>query len=390
MTDYTVIDLETSIHNTGEDSIGKDSASPHHPENFIVWAGALAETGAYRVISGETFRKCRWYGLLIGQNFKFDLLHMLYAGCVDLSNITIWDTQLAEYLLTGQESQYASLDQLSEKYGGTLKDSRMKEYWDQGISTEDIPEDEILPYLEHDVRNTELVYLHQRAQAKHLAMLPLVESQMEALLATTEMEFNGMCFDRDRARDLAASVRDDLMCVGATLGLEMSGALQSPDIAFFFDEANPGSNDQISAFLFGGHYKVRRPVEVLDEAGVPTRFKGGARKGELKTRLEDVYLAVRGQYPSSCSTPVEKEGFFKVGDEVLAKLPNSPFVDKLQQYRLLKKELSTYLEGYSALAWPKDGKFFIHGKFNHTATSTGRLSSSSPNTQNVSGKGEKA
>ena len=56
-----------------------------------------------------------------------------------------------------------------------------------------------------------------------------------------------------------------------------------------------------------------------------------------------------------------------------------PVVDSLLTYRKYAKLMSTYVEGLLPCI-KEDGK--IHSYFNQAQTSTGRLSSSSPNLQN--------
>ena len=58
-----------------------------------------------------------------------------------------------------------------------------------------------------------------------------------------------------------------------------------------------------------------------------------------------------------------------------------PIVDKLLDYRRVKKLLSTYIDALPERVDPATGK--IHTSFNQTVTSTGRLSSSNPNLQNI-------
>ena len=57
-----------------------------------------------------------------------------------------------------------------------------------------------------------------------------------------------------------------------------------------------------------------------------------------------------------------------------------PLVDALLEYRELEKLRSTYVDGYLPLIAP-DGR--IHTRFNQMAATTGRLSSDSPNLQNI-------
>ncbi len=61
--------------------------------------------------------------------------------------------------------------------------------------------------------------------------------------------------------------------------------------------------------------------------------------------------------------------------------PLHPIVNKILEYRKYAKLLSTYVEGLKPHIFP-DGK--IHATFNQALTSTGRLSSSAPNLQNIS------
>jgi len=59
----------------------------------------------------------------------------------------------------------------------------------------------------------------------------------------------------------------------------------------------------------------------------------------------------------------------------------SPIVGKILEFRGAKKLLSTYIEPFPQYISPVDGK--VHTTFNQTLTSTGRLSSSNPNIQNI-------
>ncbi|MFA7357734.1 MAG: DNA polymerase I [Bacteroidales bacterium] len=77
-----------------------------------------------------------------------------------------------------------------------------------------------------------------------------------------------------------------------------------------------------------------------------------------------------------------KTGQFSTSEEVLENLRSKhPIVGKILDHRGLKKLLSTYIDALPLLINPKTGK--IHTTFNQAVTSTGRLSSSNPNLQNI-------
>lgn len=73
---------------------------------------------------------------------------------------------------------------------------------------------------------------------------------------------------------------------------------------------------------------------------------------------------------------------YATSEEVLSKLLDKhPIVAKVLEFRGLKKLLSTYVEALPQLINPLTGK--LHSSFNQTVTSTGRLSSTNPNLQNI-------
>lgn len=72
---------------------------------------------------------------------------------------------------------------------------------------------------------------------------------------------------------------------------------------------------------------------------------------------------------------------YSTNAEVLEKLSDKhPIINKITYFRQLSKIYSTYIEGLSAVI-DKDG--CIHSNFNQTVTTTGRLSSTEPNLQNI-------
>ncbi|MBO5965508.1 MAG: DNA polymerase I, partial [Bacteroidaceae bacterium] len=77
-----------------------------------------------------------------------------------------------------------------------------------------------------------------------------------------------------------------------------------------------------------------------------------------------------------------KTGQYVTGEEVLEGLRNKhEIVGKILEHRGLKKLLGTYIDALPRLVNPDTGH--IHTTFNQTVTTTGRLSSSNPNLQNI-------
>lgn len=77
-----------------------------------------------------------------------------------------------------------------------------------------------------------------------------------------------------------------------------------------------------------------------------------------------------------------KTGQYVTSEEELEKYRHKhPVVEKILEHRGLKKLLGTYIDALPLLINPLTGR--VHTSFNQTVTSTGRLSSSNPNLQNI-------
>ena len=74
-------------------------------------------------------------------------------------------------------------------------------------------------------------------------------------------------------------------------------------------------------------------------------------------------------------------------DTLVALLDKHKVVGDILEYRAVRKLLSTYIEPFYSLVNPVTGK--IHTTFNQALTSTGRLSSSKPNLQNIPVRSER-
>ncbi|MDR1738766.1 MAG: DNA polymerase I [Candidatus Symbiothrix sp.] len=77
-----------------------------------------------------------------------------------------------------------------------------------------------------------------------------------------------------------------------------------------------------------------------------------------------------------------KSGQYPTGEEVLEKIKSKhPIVERILEFRKIKKLLSTYIDALPQLISPQDGK--VHTTYNQATTATGRLSSTNPNMQNI-------
>jgi DNA polymerase I len=77
-----------------------------------------------------------------------------------------------------------------------------------------------------------------------------------------------------------------------------------------------------------------------------------------------------------------KTGHISTGSDVLEELRGThPIVELILEHRQLQKLMGTYVDALQMLVDPNTGR--VHTSFNQTVASTGRLSSSDPNLQNI-------
>jgi DNA polymerase-1 len=126
------------------------------------------------------------------------------------------------------------------------------------------------------------------------------------------------------------------------------------------------------------------------------------RLGEDLLRLEtDIYNAVGHQFNINSSQQLSNVLFaelnlpkarktnsgYSTDASVLEELrPAHPVIGLILDYRQLAKLKSTYIDALPDLINPKTGR--VHTSFNQTRTTTGRLSSSDPNLQNIPIRGD--
>ncbi len=402
MSKYAVLDLETTVNATGH----RFGGSPHEPSNRVLLAGVLSGTGTTHMATSLDSPYIRDMlsdaEMIVGHNLAFDLLY-LRRDMGDhyykwISTRTIWDTQIAEYLLTGQRTKFASLDNLSQKYGGTVKNDIVKNHWANGGKTEDIDPKVLMNYLKEDLENTDRIF---KAQIKKISdlypeMLPVIQSAMEFRLATIEMEFQGLYFDQQIATRLLSEATEQRDILQSKIVDTISNKLTMLER----DKVNPNSNDQIAIAIYGGEYKYLLDTPIYID-GEPVLYKSGNKKGQIKTKKQEFSDTVLPWCPGIHQLQLPTDtGKIKVDDRTLRDVTLSTkmliklgaieretvalcnFIAQVLSYRSLTKEIGTYLAPYSQEhTWPHDS--CIHPNFNHASTATGRLSSSKPNVQNI-------
>ena len=258
------------------------------------------------------------------QNTKYDRLIFLNQG-IELDGV-VFDTMLASYVLNPEESH--KLSQLSQRYLGIAA----QDYADlvpKGKTIADIPITAAADYCGMDVYSTYLLVPKLRGQlatnGKLQELLETVEQPLEPVLAA--MEDCGVRIDVDYLKAFSVQLAADLDTIE-------NRAYQHAGETF-----NLGSPKQLSELLF-------------DKLGLDT-------KKSRKTKLG---------YSTDAAT--------------LSKLQGShPVIDDILEYRTLAKLKSTYVDALPALVRADTQR--VHTDYNQAVTSTGRLSSSNPNLQNI-------
>lgn len=399
---YLVYDVET----TTRSPMGF-AASPYWDTNELVLAGGMTPDGTLihsRAALGvsPSMTDMKWWPkpkLLIGANLKFDL-----AWAARVSNTTpaklvqgtqIWDVCHVEYLLRRQRTRMPSLERCCELRGIPMaKASIVSELIKSGTCPSTIDPDELRKYNIVDLQMTKALFEAQFEEAKARGMLPLIWSQMKALVATSEMEYNGIYIDKSVLDEYgtqlqkltAAASADFAFNLGKLCGMAalhaggyhrvvllriMAGTTNAEDVM--------ASTKEMSLLLFGGKKKEKE-----------RKLVGKYKNGKDKYKIVEEEREYKGLFsPAGVGAELNGNGYYTVDDKVLksiiALVPGSAtpaykgLIQSVIYYREYNKQLSTYVDGVRKSIWP-DG--YVHCNFNHSVTLTGRLSCSNPNLQN--------
>ncbi len=278
-----------------------------------------------RLIENEAIRK-------VGHNLKYDILVLEKHGFEPAGRIS--DTMVASYLIDPDRHAH-SLEKVAWEFLGE-KVITYKEVAGSGkkeITFDAVPVERACEYAAEDADMAFRLHetLSAELQSKALDRL-MDEVEMPLVFVLAAMERWGVKIDRDHLRHLSKELSEQAWQIEDRI-YQLAGR-----------RFNINSPKQLSSVLF-------------EEMGL-TPLK--------KTRKKSGY-----------STDMEVLSSLALGE---------PIAEELVNYRTLTKLISTYIDTLPLLIHPDTGR--VHTSFNQTVTSTGRLSSSNPNLQNIPVRGE--
>lgn len=269
---------------------------------------------------------------LIGHGMKYDTKVIERNTGTTLAQF--FDTMIARYTLHPASQGHLDLKSVARRVLGAPEwEADLKKYTGSGDNADysKIPLPRLVEYNAADAWYTFLLYLHLKPLVEHN---PAFWFTMRTTWTISHIERVGIAIDLEHVKNLSDELEAEAAEHRANLPMD-----------------NPGSWMQV--------------LKALGEAGVPVEFK-----------------------PKGMSTPqwtsrkkmLARQGIVTGTDEkTLSKLTHIEFVPHLLAWRKATKLRSTYCESY--LAKHEDGILFP--TYNAHGTSTGRLSSSLPNFQNV-------
>ncbi|MDX2431105.1 MAG: DNA polymerase I [Bacteroides sp.] len=263
----------------------------------------------------------------IGQNLKYDL-HILKNYDIELKG-QLFDTMVAHFLLKPEQKHNLSI--MAEQYLDYSMVDIEELIGKKGGRQQSFRSVELEKAKEYACEDSDITW-----QLASIFKKLLKEEGIESLSSDIEMplvpvlmkmEHQGVKLDVDALRVFAEKLRTDILKVEEEIHA-LAGV-----------EFNIGSPKQLGEVLFDR-------MKIVEKAA--------------KTKSKQ----------------------YATGEEVLVLLSDKhPIIDKILDYRSLRKLLSTYVDALPQLVKSKTHK--IHTSFNQTVATTGRLSSNNPNMQNI-------
>ncbi len=264
--------------------------------------------------------------LKVAHNAKFDLQFFMRHG-VNVTSVD--DTMLMSYILDGTAHNHG-MDELARLFLNTTTISYddLTGKGKQRIALADVPLEQVCQYAAEDVDITLRLHkvLKPRIAAEKMARI-YEEAERPLIDAIARMELTGILIDRDRLAVMSKRFADKLVDLQAEI-FKLTGA-----------DFNIGSPKQLGEVLFGN-------------LGLPGGRK--SKTGEWSTAVDVL-------------EPLAAQGH--------------TVVEQVLEWRQLSKLKGTYTDALPLQIQPNTGR--VHTSYAMAVVSTGRLSSSDPNLQNI-------
>jgi len=263
----------------------------------------------------------------VGQNIKFDLL-VLFQYYIQVQG-PLFDTMLAHYLLD-PDSRH-NMDVLSENYLSYKPVPITDLIGNKGVKQRYMRVVSLGLISEYDAEDAEVTWRLKEVFEKELEANNLLDLahdvEFPLVYVLAEMESAGVKIDTQKLQNISVILETEI------------GKLEK---------------------------------SIYEKAGVRFNIASPKQLGEVlfdKLQLD----------PKAKRT---KTGQYKTGEEILSALAHkSDIVKDILEFRQLQKLKSTYVDALPSLISPKTG--FVHTSYNQAVASTGRLSSTNPNLQNI-------
>jgi len=370
---------------------------------------------------------------VVAHNAKFDIAWLREIGIE--CNTKIIDTMISEYVLSKGVRSKLSLDALSQKYDTLRKQSTLADAFSKGLNYSDMSEENQRKYLYFDVMATAEVFEKQEKKFRRTAnksLLPIRDLMCEFCSVLTDIERSGMAIDLSVLDQVDADYQKEQEELTRYLQTETRKLMGDKDI-------NLSSPEQLSTVVYSCNLTDKKLWKEVMDIGVDDKGKPKRRpymKDEgfrsafkscfsvaFKTRaIKCGSCYGKGHYykvkkngekfkkPTKCEhceglgvlylevdevaglrirpkLELASAGGFKTDKITLTehlRTTTDPDVKKFLESLIRLSAIDTYrasfIEGIKK-GMKSDG--LLHSNFNQCITSTGRLSSSNPNLQNM-------
>jgi len=342
---YVVLDFETTIHSKGSALDADNSVvlavwelGPDHPSRSVC-SDEQGDDDSVRVVWGTEFelgelvRDIERADFLVAHNAKFELQWLERCG-LNLKDVLVWDTMIAEYVVGGNRWTWAqlSLESCAKRHFDTGKISVISKMFKAGLCSTEIPASWLERYCKLDVTLTHRLMLEQRETIRQREQLPVVYTRCVLTPVLADIEKNGMLLDEAEVLNRKAEAEWRLAELQKQLDAHTNGI-------------NLNSTKQLREYL----YQTLQFKEVQRKSGgrwIPDRTASDLQKADAATLI-------------------------KLKAETSEQ---TKFLELYREYKSVWNELTKYLRKFADCVEESGG--LLRAQFNQTNTQTHRLSSS--------------